>query len=70
MGATLMQIIVWDNYRSAGLCSHFELIRPHDAASLALTVNMPGLHNAPECSGAAALVRNSVFQRTPLSRAG
>jgi len=31
-----------DNYRSEGLCSHFELIRPHDVAPLALTVNMPG----------------------------
>jgi UDP-N-acetylmuramate--alanine ligase len=44
-----------DNYRSEGLCSHFELIRPHDAAPLALTVNMPGLHNAQNAAGAAAL---------------
>ena len=44
-----------DNYRSAGLCSHFELICPRSAAPLALTVNMPGLHNAQNAAGAAAL---------------
>ena len=44
-----------DNYRSAGLCSHFELIRPHETTPLALTVNMPGLHNAQNAAGAAAL---------------
>lgn len=44
-----------ENYRGEGLYSHFELIRPEGAMPLALTVRMPGLHNAQNAVGAAAL---------------
>lgn len=44
-----------DNYTADGLCSHFDLIRPAGATPLALTIGMPGLHNAQNAAGAAAL---------------
>ncbi len=44
-----------DNYAADGLCSHFDLIRPAGATPLALTIGMPGLHNAQNAAGAAAL---------------
>ena len=44
-----------DNYRGEGLYSHFELLRPEGTTPLALTVKMPGLHNAQNAVGAAAL---------------
>ena len=44
-----------ENYCADGLRSHFDLIRPDGAQPLALTVGMPGLHNAQNAAGAAAL---------------
>ena len=44
-----------ENYSADGLCSHFDLIRPAGATPLALTIGMPGLHNAQNAAGAAAL---------------
>ena len=44
-----------ENYRADGLRSHFDLIRPDDAKPLTLTIGMPGLHNAQNAAGAAAL---------------
>ena len=44
-----------ENYCADGLRSHFDLIRPDGATPLALTIGMPGLHNAQNAAGAAAL---------------
>ena len=44
-----------ENYSADGLRSHFDLIRPDGATPLALTIGMPGLHNAQNAAGAAAL---------------
>ena len=44
-----------ENYSADGLRSHFDLIRPAGATPLALTIGMPGLHNAQNAAGAAAL---------------
>jgi UDP-N-acetylmuramate--alanine ligase len=44
-----------ENYRSEGLLSHFDLLRPNSDTPLSLTIGMPGLHNALNAAGAAAL---------------
>lgn len=44
-----------ENYRSEGLLGHFDLIRPDSDTPLSLSISMPGLHNALNAAGAAAL---------------
>ena len=44
-----------ENYRADGLSGHFDLIRADGRPPLALTVRMPGLHNALNAAGAAAM---------------
>lgn len=44
-----------ENYRAEGLSCRFDLVRPGDDEVLSLTVKMPGLHNALNAAGAAAL---------------
>lgn len=42
-------------YQGDGLKGHFELVRPDGAEPLSLTIGMPGMHNAQNAAGAAAL---------------
>jgi len=44
-----------ENYHSEGLLGHFDLLRPNSDTPLSLTIGMPGLHNALNAAGAAAL---------------
>lgn len=44
-----------ENYRGDGLHAQFDLIRPEGREALSLRVAMPGLHNALNAAGAAAL---------------
>ncbi len=44
-----------ENYRADVLSGHFDLVRSQDELPLSLTVKMPGLHNALNAAGAAAL---------------
>lgn len=44
-----------ENYRSEGLKGHFDLVCGQMERALALTVGMPGFHNAQNAAGAAAL---------------
>lgn len=44
-----------ENYRGEGMSSHFDLIRADTQEAVSLRVAMPGLHNALNAAGAAAL---------------
>ena len=44
-----------ENFRADGLAAHFDLLRAPDLPVLPMTVGMPGLHNALNAAGAAAL---------------
>ena len=44
-----------ENYRAEGLKGHFDLVCRRLTKTLALTVRMPGFHNAQNAAGAAAL---------------
>jgi len=44
-----------ENYRAEGLASHFDLVCRRMEKTLALTLEMPGFHNAQNAAGAAAL---------------
>ena len=44
-----------ENYRGDGLRSEFDLIRPDGQAPMTISLAMPGLHNALNAAGAAAL---------------
>ena len=44
-----------ENYRADGMSGHFDLVRSDNETALSLTVRMPGLHNALNAAGAAAL---------------
>ena len=44
-----------ENYRADRMSGHFDLVRSDNETALSLTVRMPGLHNALNAAGAAAL---------------
>ncbi len=44
-----------ENFSSNGLKTHFDLIRPSKKTPLSICFSMPGLHNAQNAAGAAAL---------------
>lgn len=57
-----------ENYRGEGLSGEFDLIRPDGKAPITIRLAMPGLHNALNAAGAAALCSELEIADTAITR--